>query len=64
MQWVLLQVGYPSPLTSQKRLDDFPSLSKYIKRYDILEENRIKDTVYRDTGKYNFLYSHREIDNL
>jgi integrase len=48
----------------QRRLDDFPSLSKYIKRYDILEENRIKDTVYKDTGKYNFLYSPREIDNL
>ena len=48
----------------QRRLDDFPSLSKYIKRYDILEENRIKDTVYKDTGKYNFLYSPREIDDL
>ena len=48
----------------QRRLDDFPSLSKFIKRYDILEENRIKDTVYKDTGKYNFLYSPREIDNL
>ena len=47
-----------------KPLDDFPSLSKYIKRYDILEENRIKDTVYKDTGKYNFLYSPREIDDL
>ena len=33
----------------QRRLDDFPSLSKYIKRYDILEENRIKDT-----DKYKF----------
>ena len=48
----------------QRRLDDFPSLSKYIKRYDILEENSIKDTVYKDTGKYNFLYYPREIDIL